>query len=53
MDVFELFGGYERSFGLLYVDFKDPSLKRSPKLSAHWYSSFLKGTLHHPSYASS
>ncbi|EFH65682.1 predicted protein [Arabidopsis lyrata subsp. lyrata] len=49
MDVFELFGGYEKSFGLFYVDFKDPYLKRSPKLSAHWYSSFLIGTLHHPS----
>lgn len=39
--------------GLYYVDFKDPYLKRYPKLSAHWYSSFLGGTLHHhPSHAS-
>ncbi|CAE5956375.1 unnamed protein product [Arabidopsis arenosa] len=52
MDVFELFGGYEKSFGLFYVDFKDPHLKRSPKLSAHWYSSFLMGTLHHQSHDS-
>ncbi|XP_010474866.1 PREDICTED: beta-glucosidase 11 isoform X2 [Camelina sativa] len=53
MDVFELFGGYEKSYGLYYVDFKDPNLKRTPKLSAHWYSSFLMGTQHQPSHASS
>ncbi|KFK42638.1 hypothetical protein AALP_AA1G021300 [Arabis alpina] len=46
MDLFELFRGYELSYGLYYVDFKDPYLKRYPKLSAHWYSSFLMGTLH-------
>ncbi|CAA7056160.1 unnamed protein product [Microthlaspi erraticum] len=53
MDLFEIFGGYEMSYGLYYVDFKDPFLTRYPKLSAHWYSSFLNGTLHHRSYASS
>ncbi|CAH8305340.1 unnamed protein product [Eruca vesicaria subsp. sativa] len=53
MDLYEIFGGYNRSYGLYYVDFKDPYLKRYPKLSAHWFSSFLGGTLHHPSHASS
>ncbi|XP_023644618.1 beta-glucosidase 11 isoform X2 [Capsella rubella] len=53
MDVFEIFGGFEKSYGLYYVDFKDPYLKRIPKLSAHWYSSLLMGTLHQPSHASS
>lgn len=43
LDVFELFGGYESTYGLCYVDFDDPDLKRYPKLSAHWYSRFLKG----------
>ncbi|KAI8522669.1 hypothetical protein RHMOL_Rhmol13G0014300 [Rhododendron molle] len=41
MDLFELLDGYETSYGLYAVDLKD--LKRYPKLSAHWYSNFLKG----------
>ncbi|CAN6883154.1 unnamed protein product [Brassica oleracea] len=51
MDLYEVFGGYNMSYGLYYVDFKDPYLDRYPKLSAHWYSSFLGGTLHHRSHA--
>ncbi|KAF3588701.1 hypothetical protein F2Q69_00025680, partial [Brassica cretica] len=51
MDLYEVFGGYNMSYGLYYVDFKDPYLNRYPKLSAHWYSSFLGGTLHHRSHA--
>ncbi|KAH9730421.1 Beta-glucosidase 11 [Citrus sinensis] len=43
LDLFELLGGYEWSYGLYYVDRDDPGLKRYPKLSAHWYSRFLKG----------
>jgi len=43
LDAFELMGGYEISYGLYYVDMKDPSLKRQPKLSAEWYSNFLEG----------
>ncbi|CAL5192323.1 unnamed protein product [Lathyrus oleraceus] len=42
LDVFEIIGGYEESLGLYYTDFKDPNLKRQPKLSAKWYSNFLK-----------
>ncbi|XP_061358454.1 beta-glucosidase 11-like isoform X2 [Gastrolobium bilobum] len=41
LDVFELLGGYESSYGLYYIDLKDPSLRRQPKLSALWYSNFL------------
>lgn len=41
MDLLELLDGYETSYGLYSVDLKD--LKRQPKLSAHWYSNFLKG----------
>ncbi|XP_010434084.1 PREDICTED: beta-glucosidase 3 isoform X2 [Camelina sativa] len=43
MDLYELVKGYEFSFGLYSVNFSDPNRKRSPKLSAHWYSAFLKG----------
>ncbi|KAK3021055.1 hypothetical protein RJ639_047302 [Escallonia herrerae] len=43
LDVFELLFGYESGLGLYYVDLDDKDLKRYPKLSAHWYSNFLKG----------
>jgi beta-glucosidase len=43
LDVFELLDGYDSSYGLYYVDLDDPDLKRYPKLSAKWYSQFLKG----------
>ncbi|TQE13311.1 hypothetical protein C1H46_001118 [Malus baccata] len=42
LDSLELLDGYESSYGLYYVDLEDPDLKRQPKLSAHWYSHFLK-----------
>ncbi|KAJ9696518.1 hypothetical protein PVL29_008638 [Vitis rotundifolia] len=42
LDVLELLDGFESSYGLYYVDLDDPDLKRYPKLSAHWYSDFLK-----------
>ena len=38
----ELLDGYESSYGLYYIDLDDPDLKRQPKLSAHYYSHFLK-----------
>ncbi|KAK6937380.1 Glycoside hydrolase family 1, partial [Dillenia turbinata] len=43
LDLFELLEGYQSSYGLYHVDFNDTDLKRAPKLSAHWYSNFLKG----------
>ncbi|KAE9611059.1 putative beta-glucosidase [Lupinus albus] len=43
LDVFEILGGYESSFGLHYIDMNDPTLRRQPKLSAIWYSNFLNG----------
>ena len=42
MDLLELLDGYASSFGLYYIDLDDPDLKRQPKVSAHWYSNFLK-----------
>ncbi|CAI8600920.1 unnamed protein product [Vicia faba] len=41
LDVFELLGGYESSYGIYYIDLKDPTLRRQPKLSSVWYSNFL------------
>ncbi|KAI4301406.1 hypothetical protein L6164_034689 [Bauhinia variegata] len=43
LDLFELLDGYKSSFGLYYVDRNDPELRRYPKLSAYWYSNFLRG----------
>ncbi|KAI4340552.1 hypothetical protein MLD38_025377 [Melastoma candidum] len=40
LDNFEWLQGYTVRFGLNYVDYKD-SLKRYPKLSAHWFRQFL------------
>ncbi|KAK7373945.1 hypothetical protein VNO80_07367 [Phaseolus coccineus] len=48
LDAFELLVGYESSYGLYYVDRNDPNLRRQPKLSAEWYSNFLKGKLMDP-----
>lgn len=45
MDVFEFLGGYQLRYGLYYVDFEDPQRRRQPKLSALWYSKFLKGKI--------
>ncbi|MCL7023144.1 hypothetical protein MKW94_010112 [Papaver nudicaule] len=43
LDSFELLDGYTSNFGLYYIDLiNDPDLKRYPKLSARWYSNFLK-----------
>lgn len=43
LDVFELLDGYGAGFGLYYVDLDDPDRRRYQKLSARWYSRFLKG----------
>ncbi|XP_044502658.1 beta-glucosidase 11-like [Mangifera indica] len=51
LDVFELLDGYGSSYGLYYVDLDDPDFKRYPKLSAHWYSHFLKGNIIDSNYA--
>ncbi|KAG2272115.1 hypothetical protein Bca52824_066670 [Brassica carinata] len=45
IDVYELLSGYMYSYGMYHVNFSDPSLKRSPKLSASWYTGFLNGTM--------
>eukprot|EP01018_Ginkgo_biloba_P001381 Gb_31508 [translate_table: standard] len=40
-DNFELSLGYTFRFGILFVDFRDPHLKRYKKLSAMWFEQFL------------
>ncbi|KAF3495639.1 hypothetical protein DY000_02056918 [Brassica cretica] len=45
IDVYELLSGYIYSYGMYDVNFSDPGLKRSPKLSASWYTGFLNGTV--------
>ncbi|KAK1669456.1 hypothetical protein QYE76_057615 [Lolium multiflorum] len=42
LDVFEFIGGYRSRYGLHRVDFKDKALPRQARLSAGWYSGFLK-----------
>lgn len=42
VDLFELLGGYNSRFGLYHVDFDAKERTRVPKLSAYWYSNFLK-----------
>ncbi|MCE2055123.1 Beta-glucosidase 22 [Datura stramonium] len=43
LDCFELIEAYGTGFGLYYVDLEHKNLTRYPKLSANWYSNFLKG----------
>ncbi|KAH9605292.1 hypothetical protein KSS87_009174, partial [Heliosperma pusillum] len=43
LDLLEVF---KFSYGLYHVDLEDPDRKRRPKLSAKWYSEFLKGRPH-------
>ncbi|GLJ32581.1 hypothetical protein SUGI_0655630 [Cryptomeria japonica] len=40
-DNFELSFGYSLRFGILYVDYSDPHLKRYKKRSAFWFKQFL------------
>jgi len=41
MDNFEWANGYDKRFGLHYVNFSHPNLTRTPKSSAHWYSDYV------------
>lgn len=40
MDNYEWQDGYQRRFGIVHVDYK--TQKRTPKLSAHWYSTVMR-----------
>jgi len=41
LDSFEWAAGYSQRFGLVYVDFTDPSRPRTPKLSYRWLQQVL------------
>jgi beta-glucosidase len=42
MDNYEWADGYTKKFGIHYVDYKSPDLRRYTKLSAQWYKEFLQ-----------
>ncbi|XBI67910.1 hypothetical protein VPH35_047181 [Triticum aestivum] len=42
VDVFEYLSGYQSQYGLYRVDFDDEARPRQARLSARWYSAFLK-----------
>jgi beta-glucosidase len=42
MDNFEWAEGYAKTFGLVHVDRKNRTLKRTAKKSAHWYSKVIE-----------
>jgi beta-glucosidase len=42
MDLFEFLGGYQPKYGMYHVDFTDERRPRRGRLSAGWYSAFLK-----------
>ncbi|KAM3354008.1 hypothetical protein ACQJBY_024928 [Aegilops geniculata] len=42
LDVFEYLSGYQARYGLYRVDFDDEARPRQARLSARWYSAFLK-----------
>ncbi|XP_020150990.1 beta-glucosidase 2 [Aegilops tauschii subsp. strangulata] len=42
MDLFELLSGYQSRYGLYRVNFTDERRPREARLSARWYSGFLK-----------
>lgn len=41
MDNFEWNAGYTERFGIIYIDFTDPTLKREKKKSYYWWQEFL------------
>lgn len=45
LDLYEMFGGYKSHFGLIRVDFSDLRRQRQRRLSAYWYSDFLKNNV--------
>lgn len=45
LDLYEMFGGYKAHFGLISVHFSDLRRQRQPRLSAYWYSDFLKNNV--------
>lgn len=40
-DLYSWVNGYEKRYGLVYIDFEDEELKRVPKASYYWYRDFI------------
>ena len=43
MDLYSWINGYRKRYGLIYVDFDDEGLGRTPKDSFYWYRDMIKG----------
>lgn len=41
-DCYSWINGYQKRYGLVYVDFDDPERKRTPKNSYYWYKSYIE-----------
>ncbi|KAJ0980652.1 hypothetical protein J5N97_008907 [Dioscorea zingiberensis] len=42
MDLLEMYGGFDNTYGLFFVDFESKDLRRHPRQSAIWYSNFIR-----------
>lgn len=42
MDLYSWINGYNKRYGLIYIDFNDPELKRIPKDSYYWYKKTIE-----------
>ena len=40
-DCYSWINGYEKRYGLIYVDFNDPARKRTPKKSYYWFKEYI------------
>ncbi|XP_021759863.1 cyanidin 3-O-glucoside 5-O-glucosyltransferase (acyl-glucose)-like [Chenopodium quinoa] len=43
IDTLDMAGLEDWVYGLYYMDYRDPDLRRYPKFSSYWYTAFLKG----------
>ena len=41
-DCYSWINGYEKRYGLIYVDFDDPGRRRIPKKSYYWYKNYIE-----------
>ena len=41
-DCYSWINGYEKRYGLVYVDYEDENLRRIPKDSYYWYRDYIK-----------
>ena len=42
MDLYSWINGYKKRYGLVYVDYEDETLPRTPKKSYYWYKKFIE-----------